>query len=603
MKLNIKESIDNGPYYVTEYVKDSTSGPEEGGWTDYGMKACRSIKFDDYNSAKKYAEDFADLNFKVLYSGDNFTRYLMPYDNIEYIIAIETSETRGELHDPAKTWAESELGYEAPKPKFDNFGYVVENAKLNSTTTTLWKKGNISIIIDGYGYGIDNGYTINRFIIDNDGKALYDYAPPKYIKDAVDRLIKQGKFDNLAYEPNDATQVKHTLKYGNFMEESTDNAFKYGKSQVFASSDAASHVKVPNDYEDSLDTLYDRACHKFGEDTVDKILVECGGPTVDENPDYWWTPSLDTKQFYLRLVDLFLNSMLNYEDFADASDIDSFAYDQVAETYGLPTTADLDDRGYGYDPQNIWNDFRLHTITMEKFTKYSKNESSKSTDNTFKYDDDKWVQVDTIDGYAIYRKVIDGRGHWKAITPEGDEISITYAQALGYEPITSAKKMSKELGKKLLPKINERTYSSKQEDWEEIDKYNEDIKIYLDADICVNGKNDWEYIDETCPWAEPDDTSGYWHGEEFEVYLANQDDIVDYVTDLIAKYIPTKSGTYNISGIITLVFEVTGIYVKYEFIRDPHDEYMSIEETNTDDADVYFDKDKSSVSNINIKKI
>lgn len=445
MKLNIKESIDNGPYYVTEYVKDSTSGPEEGGRTDYGMKACRSIKFDDYNSAKKYAEDFADLNFKVLYSGDNFTRYLMPYDNIEYTIAIETSETRGELHDPAKTWAESELGYEAPKPKFDNFGYVVENAKLNSTTTTLWKKGNISIIIDGYGYGIDNGYTINRFIIDNDGKALYDYAPPKYIKDAVDRLIRQGKFDNLAYEPNDATQVKHTLKYGNFMEESTDNAFKY--------------------------------------------------------------------------------------------------------------------------------------------------------------DDDKWVQVDTIDGYAIYRKVIDGRGHWKAITPEGDEISITYAQALGYEPITSTKKMSKELGKKLLPKINERTYSSKQEDWEEIDKYNEDIKIYLDADIHVNGKDDWEYIDETCPWAEPEDDSGYWRGDEFDVYLADWNDIVEYVDDMIAKYIPSEPGIYNISGIITLVFEVTGIYIKYEFIKDPHGEYMSIEETNTDDADVYFDKDKSSVSNINIKKI
>lgn len=122
-----------------------------------------------------------------------------------------------------------------------------------------------------------------------------------------------------------------------------------------------------NNLNDKLDILYDRACDTFGEDLINKIVVECGGPTPEENQDSWWTDSLDAEKFYHRLTELFLNKMLNYEDFEDASDMDTFAYDCVAEEYGLPTTDDLDSLGYVYDPQKVWTKFRnkiTHTSSL-----------------------------------------------------------------------------------------------------------------------------------------------------------------------------------------------------------------------------------------------
>lgn len=57
--------------------------------------------------------------------------------------------------------------------------------------------------------------------------------------------------------------------------------------------------------------------------------------------------------------------------------------------------------------------------------------------------------------YEIYRKIVNGRGKWKAKEIEtGKVIDITYEQALGYEPInpTPVEKLSMELGKILLPR-------------------------------------------------------------------------------------------------------------------------------------------------------
>lgn len=123
-----------------------------------------------------------------------------------------------------------------------------------------------------------------------------------------------------------------------------------------------------NDLNDRLDTLYDRACETFGEDLVNKIVVECGGPTPEENPDSWWSDSLDTEKFYHKLTELFLNNMLNYEDFEDASDMDMFAYNCVAEEYDLPTVEDLDSPGYVYDPQKVWEQFRNKITNISSTT-------------------------------------------------------------------------------------------------------------------------------------------------------------------------------------------------------------------------------------------
>ena len=146
--------------------------------------------------------------------------------------------------------------------------------------------------------------------------------------------------------------------YTGFADEE-DEEYEY--YDILESTQAINSSQYPyrqNDLNDKLDTLYDRACATFGEDLVNKIVVECGGPTPEENPDSWWSDSLDTEKFYHKLTELFLNKMLNYEDFEDASDMDIFAYNCVAEEYGLPTVEDLDSPGYVYDPQKVWEQFR-----------------------------------------------------------------------------------------------------------------------------------------------------------------------------------------------------------------------------------------------------
>ena len=62
-------------------------------------------------------------------------------------------------------------------------------------------------------------------------------------------------------------------------------------------------------------------------------------------------------------------------------------------------------------------------------------------------------------GYALYREIVNGKGHWTAIKldPLGNEIDgterpITYDQARGLAPLDSAETMSRYLGRILLPR-------------------------------------------------------------------------------------------------------------------------------------------------------
>ena len=156
--------------------------------------------------------------------------------------------------------------------------------------------------------------------------------------------------------------------YTGFADEE-DEEYEY--YDILESTQAINSSQYPyrqNDINDKLDTLYDRACATFGEDLVNKIVVECGGPTPGENPDSWWSDSLDTEKFYHKLTELFLNNMLNYEDFEDASDMDMFAYNCVAEEYDLPTVEDLDSPGYVYDPQKVWEQFRNKITNISSTT-------------------------------------------------------------------------------------------------------------------------------------------------------------------------------------------------------------------------------------------
>lgn len=74
-----------------------------------------------------------------------------------------------------------------------------------------------------------------------------------------------------------------------------------------------------------------------------------------------------------------------------------------------------------------------------------------------------------VGGYEIYRYVEkdqDGKivkGHWAAKSDAGEPFEITYEQARGFEPITPVQKLSKDLGKKLLPKSSHNRFNLEED--------------------------------------------------------------------------------------------------------------------------------------------
>lgn len=94
--------------------------------------------------------------------------------------------------------------------------------------------------------------------------------------------------------------------------------------------------------------------------------------------------------------------------------------------------------------------------------------------------------------YDLYRKIVGGKGDWYAVNYENNTVQhITYAQARGYEPIddtTGIKKLSMELGKKLLPQ-NE---SVDEGDW----GYTGTDDLYEDEEGYVNLHEAFEDTDE-----------------------------------------------------------------------------------------------------------
>lgn len=62
----------------------------------------------------------------------------------------------------------------------------------------------------------------------------------------------------------------------------------------------------------------------------------------------------------------------------------------------------------------------------------------------------EWQYITSRNNYSIYRKIVNGKGKWKAKKDGTEEMfDITYEQALGYDGIDNAEKIGIELGKLL----------------------------------------------------------------------------------------------------------------------------------------------------------
>ena len=124
----------------------------------------------------------------------------------------------------------------------------------------------------------------------------------------------------------------------------------------------------------------------------------------------------------------------------------------------------------GGDGYNVYDKYRELEDTgfpsMEAAKKFvdelvTKDKMYESTTNTESYSTEQdlidagYKYVASNSPYDLYRKIIGGKGDWYAVNYENNTVQhITYAQARGDEPIddkTGIKRLSKELGKKLLP--------------------------------------------------------------------------------------------------------------------------------------------------------
>ena len=143
----------------------------------------------------------------------------------------------------------------------------------------------------------------------------------------------------------------------------------------------------------------------------------------------------------------------------------------------------------GGDGYNVYDKYRELGDTgfpsMEAAKKFvdelvTKDKMYESTTNTESYSTEQdlidagYKYVASNSPYDLYRKIIGGKGDWYAVNYENNTVQhITYAQARGYEPIddtTGIKRLSKELGKKLLPQ-NESVDDGWVKRWSFADKW------------------------------------------------------------------------------------------------------------------------------------
>ena len=121
--ISTNESLEK--FYVTTYGPDYRSGPEEGGYTSVGTVVLLSKPMPSLEAAKQYVKEFEDEGIELAETSRD-TVWRVEHEEELKIIAIETDATRGEYHEPARTWAESEFDYEPPKPLFNAEGRPVD---------------------------------------------------------------------------------------------------------------------------------------------------------------------------------------------------------------------------------------------------------------------------------------------------------------------------------------------------------------------------------------------------------------------------------------------------------------------------------------------
>jgi hypothetical protein len=231
---------------------------------------------------------------RSVYDKDSLDKYVYECgaDSIEELDTAEIKEFYNKIRDYLRK-------YEADMPfnLLDMFDLIDDNGNLKESIETLWQKGNQSIIKDGYGFGIDNGYNVNRFTIDNAGNVRYDNPPSKTMKAIVDRLVRQGKFNNPNYSDN-AKFVGNTLKYGRGVEESFEKEggpFWYFTKHGLGPGMLPKGVNVVDTVEDDNFGTYIALDKVLSTRELKDYELRERKPNMKEDVSYEWKPNTSFK--------------------------------------------------------------------------------------------------------------------------------------------------------------------------------------------------------------------------------------------------------------------------------------------------------------------
>lgn len=136
----------------------------------------------------------------------------------------------------------------------------------------------------------------------------------------------------------------------------------------------------------------------------------------------------------------------------------------------------------------------------------------------------------------------------------------------------------------------------------------EEIVLDLDAIIIMDKDGFWEYEDTEYPWAKGNGYSeDVWETESSEypsMDLTTVDEVVEHTDELLEPLLPFAAGRYHISGTVKLVYTVEGVERYEEYLgRGYHDEDVIDEEYFTENAEINFQYDQSSINNFEIEEL
>lgn len=237
------------------------------------------------------------------------------------------------------------------------------------------------------------------------------------------------------------TESKYDIKTKTTARKLVDKAKADGKK--LSMKDAEEIVDQSyNDKADNIDDFY----KSLDLDESTKVIV-----TGKEARKYLWNKIENSKDIkgYWKIEDDFINGgdITVVKDVSDVPNGYKYRFSFLDEVGKTPVEIDAYSNGQDWYIVDYLSDVKLKESEKEDLRDGNFTEKD-LIDAGYKY-------VASNSPYDLYRKIVGGKGDWYAVNYENNTVQhITYAQARGYEPIddkTGIKRLSKELGKKLLP--------------------------------------------------------------------------------------------------------------------------------------------------------